>query len=98
MDVLTQLWWRLWLDALRSEPGSLSGVYSNPYALRDRWLARLTRVTLETMRSPAFLASMARGLSLMTEAARLGAGTPFSRMLCCLDRRMFDGYRSSRIS
>jgi hypothetical protein len=99
MDVLIQLWWRLWLDALRSEPVGLSGGYcSNPYELRDRWLARLSRVTLETMKSPAFMVSMARGLLLMTQAAELGAGVPFSRVLGRIDRRMFDGYRSSRIS
>jgi hypothetical protein len=68
------------------------------YALRDRWLARLTRVTLETMRSPAFIVSMARGLSLMTQAARCAREAPLSTLFCPVDWRMFDGYRSSRIS
>jgi hypothetical protein len=102
---LTQLWLASWFEALVWTPAGETQAFSNPYEVRDRWLAVFGRMTSEYMRSAEFLESMARGLILMTQTARMASLLPFpssgvARRYAASASFQGDrnhGYRASRI-
>lgn len=74
-------WFRLWFGVAQS---CRRGFFMDPFELREQFLAELSRISAEHLRSQRFLEAMSRGLSLMTASARVASWFPFSPRFAAL--------------